>query len=84
MTGRITTGWLPEQDLEALLDALTVELLASSDEGVSTYIPRDADERRDEAGRVRRLIAAAECGSALPAASLFKTPGLRAYLARNQ
>ncbi len=84
MTERITTDWLPEQDLEALLDALTLELLASPDQEVSTHYHRDADRRHDEAETIRRLVAAAESGSALPAASLFKTPGLRAYFARNQ
>lgn len=84
MTERTATDWLPARDLEALLDALTDELLAAADHEVSSYVPGSAEERRDEAETVRRLIAAADAELAVPPASLFKAPGLRAYVTRNQ
>ena len=84
MTERISTDWLPEQDLDALLDALTSELLAASEHEISAYVHHDADERQDEIESVRRMIAAADAEAALLPVSLFKAPGLRAYLARNQ
>lgn len=84
MTERITTDWLPEHDLEALLDALTQELLASSTHEASQDFHHDADARHGEAETVRRLIAVADAELAVPPASSFKTAGLRAYLARNQ
>ena len=77
------TDWLPSRDLEALLDALTDELLASADHEIPTYFHDDADGRREEVEMVRRLIAGADAGLAVPANSLFKAPGLRAYVARN-
>ena len=84
MSERITTGWLPSQDLTALLDALTEELLASPDHEVPAELHDGADERGEAAGLVRRLIAAADAEAAPLPTSFFKNPGLRAYVTRNQ
>ncbi len=83
MTRYTFKDWVPERDLQAVLDALADELLAAPDHEVSACFS-DANERRDEVETARRLIAAADAGAAPPPASLFKSPGLRAYLDRNQ
>jgi hypothetical protein len=77
-------GWNPEADLAALLDALTEDLLAASARDVDalarvTGIPPDTVARD-----VRRLIASAASDLIVPPAAEFSTPGLRAYIARNQ
>jgi hypothetical protein len=77
-------GWNPEADLAALLDALTEDVLAASARDVDALarvigVPPDTVARE-----VRRLIAVAECDLIVPAATEFSTPGLRAYIARNQ
>jgi hypothetical protein len=73
-----SNGWNPEADLAALMDALTADLLAAS--------ARDVDVLGLEtvAREVRRLIAVAEADLFMPLAAEFSSPGLRAYIARNQ
>jgi hypothetical protein len=79
-----SNGWNPEADLAALLDALTEDLLAASTRDIDalarvTGVPPDR-----VAHQARRLIALAESDLIVPSAAEFSTPGLRAYIARNQ
>lgn len=76
------TDWNPEHDLAALLDALTAELLTAADHEVTPYLREPGDD--DGAQLVRRLIAAADADFAVLPVSRFTTPGLRAYMTRNQ
>jgi hypothetical protein len=84
MTGIGSTGWNPEHDLDVLLDAFTQDLLAASDRDVAmlvrqTGVPMDAVVQD-----MRRLVAAAETGPMVPPVADFASPGLRAYITRNQ
>ncbi len=53
-------SWSPEQDLAALLDALTDELLAASDHELRASLADSGEDPDEAAGFMRRLLAAAE------------------------
>ncbi|MGD0103934.1 MAG: hypothetical protein ABSC06_07830 [Rhodopila sp.] len=89
MTESRATNWDPEQELAALLDGLTQELLGAFDYEVSGYevsgYPGEtADGRQDKAEVVRRLVAAAKARAGGPAVSQFVVPGSRVHDVRNR
>jgi hypothetical protein len=84
MTDRLVTDWDPEQDLAALLDGLTEELLAAANHEIAPYLDEAAEERGEGADAIRRLIGAADASLAALPVSGFVAPGLRAYVSRNQ
>jgi hypothetical protein len=79
-----STDWDPERDLRTLLDALAEELLATSDRDVALLVRQIGGQPDLMAWEMRRLVAAGEADLAVPPASGFSSPGLRAYVARNQ
>jgi hypothetical protein len=84
MTRTGSTNWSPEHDLATLLDALMQEVLGASDRDV-TMLVREAGVAPEMIARdMRRLMAAAEAGLVAPLAAGFATPGLRAFVVRNQ
>lgn len=81
MTKASMTGWHPEQELAALLDALTEEILTMPDRDIAVWPRYQAQEAKDAAQEMRRLVAAAEsCPIAPPAVEFIE----RAYIARHQ
>jgi hypothetical protein len=76
-------GWDPERDLAVLLDALTAELLTASDRQVALSVRETGGQPDMMVREMHRLMAAAEADVAVPPASGFTSPGLRAYVARN-
>jgi hypothetical protein len=79
-----SNGWDPAADLAALLDALTEDVLAASARDVDALARVTGIPPETVAREVRRLIAVAESDLIVPPAAEFSTPGLRAYIARNQ
>ncbi len=78
------SSWDPEHDLALLLDALTEDLLAGSQRDVAPVVREIGGELDTMVREMRRLVAAAEADLAIPPALGFTSPGLRAYIARNQ
>jgi hypothetical protein len=84
MTRCAMTDWDAEQDLAALLDALTAELLATPEHEIAAWL-RDAGEPvEDSAQPMRRLVAAADATRVPPHVSIVRVAELRASIARNQ
>jgi hypothetical protein len=79
-----SNDWNPEADLATLLDALTDDLLAASARDVDSMARVTGVPPSTVAREVRRLIAVAEADLIVPPAAEFSTPGLRAYIVRNQ
>jgi hypothetical protein len=84
MTKTTSTDWNPEQDLTALLDALTQELLTASERDIAAWRNEMGKQAGDMVQQVRRLIVAADADTFVPSISDFVGRGLRAYVARNQ
>jgi hypothetical protein len=78
------TGWHPEQDLTALLDGLSEELLAARDHDLATWVREAGEPVEDIAEPMRRLLAAADAGGIPPHMSMDLKAGVRASIARNQ
>jgi hypothetical protein len=76
------TAWSPDQDLEALLDALTEELLAAPGPELAASLGAAGAARASTIDTMRRAIAAAEASANGPSFSGFVAPGLRAYVGR--
>jgi hypothetical protein len=79
-----SSAWNPEADLAALLNALTEDLLGASARDVDALAGVSGVSPDTVAREVRRLIAVAESDLIVPPSPEFSTPGLRAYIARNQ
>ncbi len=76
--------WSPEQDLAALLDAMSEELLAAPDREVRAAL-REAGEDPDEAARfMRRLLADADTRAVVPPAADLAARARRVMVARMQ
>ncbi len=84
MTQSGTTNWDPEQELAALLDGLTEELLGAFDHEIIRSLNESDDERQDKVDAVRRLVARADGDLGLPPVSRFVGSGPRADAARNR
>lgn len=84
MTQRATTDWDAEQDLAALLDDLTAELLAMPAYDIATWLREAGEAAEDTAEPVRRLVAAADAQPIAPHVSSARASGLRALVARYQ
>jgi hypothetical protein len=84
MSTKGSSGWNPEADLAALLDALTEDVLAASARDVDTLARLTGVPPDTVAREMRRLIAVAESDLIMPPAAGFSTPSLLAYIARNQ
>ncbi len=84
MIKRGPTDWNAEQDLAALLDALTAELLAARDHDIATWLRDAGDPAEAAAQSIRRLVAAADSHGIAPHVSNALAAGLRAAMARNQ
>jgi hypothetical protein len=82
MTEKTATCWLPEQDLTALLDALTEELFIVRDEEVAACLRETGAAGRDVVEAMRRLVAAADTGPMLPAVSTHAAAAARAHSSR--
>ncbi len=84
MTRSGTTNWDPEQELAALLDGLTEELLGAFDHEIIRSLDETDGDRQDKVDAVRRLVARAEGNVGVPPVSRFVAFGSRADVARNQ
>jgi hypothetical protein len=78
MTEKTTTDWQPEEDLTGLLDALTEELFLVRDDEVAASMREMGEARRDIVRSMRRLVAAADAESMLPALSNHAAAAVRA------
>jgi len=78
------TDWNAEQDLAALLDGLTAELLATQEHDIAA-LSREAGEPVEASAQpMRRLVAAVDAHRIAPHVSSALAAGLRAAMARNQ
>ena len=84
MTKRIITKWNAEQELAALLDSLTTELLATPEHDIATWL-RDAGEVPEVTARpMRRLLSAADAQCLVPQVSHAVIGGVPVAISRNQ
>jgi hypothetical protein len=83
MTEGSMTAWSPHRDLEALLDALTEDLLAAPGPEVAVALRAAEAAQAPTIDAMRRAIAAADAGAIGPSVSGFVAPGLRAYVGRS-
>ncbi|HEY3845952.1 MAG TPA: hypothetical protein VGL95_02420 [Acetobacteraceae bacterium] len=81
MTRCDKSDWDAQQDLAALLDGLTAELLTAPEHEIAAC-PREA--AKDAAQGMRRLVAAADAHCVAPHVSSTRVAGLRALVARQQ
>jgi hypothetical protein len=84
MTKRTMTDWNAEQDLAALLDGLTAELLATPERDIAAWLHEAGETTAHTAQPMRRLVAAADAHRIAPHVSIALAAGLRALVARNQ
>lgn len=84
MTGRAMTDWNAEQDLAALLDALTSELLATPEHDLAALLRETGKPVEVAAEAMRRLVAAVDAHCVAPHVATALAAGLRALVARNQ
>jgi hypothetical protein len=84
MTKRTMTDWNAEQDLAALLDGLTAELLATPERDIAVWLHEAGETAAHTAQPMRRLVAAADAHRIAPHVSIALAAGLRALVARNQ
>jgi hypothetical protein len=78
------TDWNAEQDLAALLDALTAELLATPKHDIAAWLREAGEPVEVAAQRMRRLVAAADSQCVAPHVATALAAGLRASIARSQ
>jgi hypothetical protein len=84
MTKPTMTDWDAEQDLAALLDDLTAELLAVPDGDIAAWSHAAGEPVQDTAQAMRRLVAAADANRIAPYMSIVVAAELRVSIARNQ
>jgi hypothetical protein len=84
MTRRTMTDWNAEQDLAALLDALTAELLDTPKHDIGAWLRETGAQVEVAAQRMRRLVAAADSHCVAPHVATARAAGLRASIARSQ
>jgi hypothetical protein len=84
MTRREKSDWDAEQDLAALLDCLTAELLATPAHEIAAWLREAGVAAEDTALPMRRLVAAADAQCVAPHVSSARAAGLRALVARHQ
>jgi hypothetical protein len=84
MIERTITDWDAEQDLAALLDGLTAELLATPTCDIAAWLSAAGEPVQDAVQPMRRLVEAADAGCIPPHASIAVAAGLRVSIARNQ
>ena len=84
MTNPTVTDWDAEQDLAALLDGLTAELLAVPEGDIAALLREAGEPVEASAQSMRRLVAAADAHRIAPHVSSALAAGLRAAMARNQ
>ena len=84
MTERGMTDWNAEQDLAVLLDALTVELLATPEYDIAAWLRQAGEPVEATAESMRRLVAAVDAHRIAPHVWTALAAGLRASIARNQ
>jgi hypothetical protein len=84
MTKPAATDWYAEQELAALLDGLTAELLATPDYDIATWL-RDAGELPEITARpMRRLVSAADAQCVVPQVPSAVVGGVPVAILRNQ
>ncbi len=84
MIKRVMTDWNAEQDLAALLDALTAELLAAPEHEIAAWLHEAGEPVEASVQPMRRLVASVDAHRIAPHVSSALTAGLRAVMARNQ
>jgi len=84
MKQRAMTDWNAEQDLAALLDGLTAELLAAPEHEIATWLREAGAHTEATAQPMRRLVAAADAQRIAPHVATARADGLRPLIARNQ
>jgi len=84
MTERVMNDWNAEQDLAALLDALTAELLATPEPDVAALLREAGKPAEATAESMRRLVAAVDAHCVAPHVATVLAAGLRALVARSQ
>ena len=84
MTKATMTDWDAEQDLAALLDGLSAELLATPDSDIAAWLRAAGEPVEDTAQAMRRLVAAADANRIAPYMSIVVAAELRMSIARNQ
>jgi len=84
MTERAMTDWNAQQDLTALLDALTAELLATPEHDVAACMRETGKPVEATAEAMRRLVAAVDAHCVAPHVATALAAGLRASIARSQ
>jgi hypothetical protein len=84
MTGRAITDWDAEQDLAAMLDALTAELLVVPACDIAALLRQTGEPVEATAESMRRLVAAVDAYRIAPHVWNALAVGLRASIARNQ
>jgi hypothetical protein len=84
MTERTKTDWNAEQDLAALLDALTAELLATPEHDLAALLRAEREPVEAAAEAMRRLVAAVDAHCVAPHVATVRGADLRASIARNQ
>ncbi len=84
MTKPTMTDWDAEQDLAALLDGLTAELLAVPEGDIAAWLRAAGEPIDDTAQPMRRLVAAADANRIAPYLSIVVAAELRMTIARNQ
>jgi hypothetical protein len=84
MTERTVTDWNAEQDLAALLDALTAELLATPEHDLAALLRETGASAKAAAETMRRLVAAVDAHCVAPHVATALAAGLRASIARSQ
>ena len=84
MTERAMTDWNAEQDLAALLDGLTAELLAVPDHDLAVWLNEPGAPVEVTAAPIRRLVAAVDAHCVAPHVATALVAGLRASIARSQ
>jgi len=78
------TDWNAEQDLEALLDGLTAELLAVPNHDLAAWLNQTGEPVEVTAAPIRRLVAAVDAHCVAPHVATALAAGLRASIARSQ
>jgi hypothetical protein len=78
------TDWNAEQDLEALLDGLTAELLAVPDHDLAAWLRETGKPLEATAQPMRRLVAAVDAHCVAPHVPTALADVARASIARNQ
>jgi hypothetical protein len=84
MTKKTLRDWSPEQELAALLGALSAEVLAASDDEVRACLHAAGAKGRNSIETVRRLASAADVDSDAASVSNFVVAGLPVHLTRSQ